>query len=242
MDISSISGISMVEEANPYVEANAKTVDRDAFIKMFLAQMKNQDPMNPMDGSEFAAQLAQFSSLEQLYNVNESLDDLKTLQENGTQYEMLSLMGKDITATGNAISLSDEGSAMGGFELTETASCSVLISDATGAAVRSLSLGYLEAGTHEFSWDGNDAAGNTRPEGVYSFKVTAVTPDGDQATVTRQIIGQVDRISLQGGTSTLYVGGIPVDLSSVLDIRSAHVETTDGSDMDGESAGDVAGI
>ncbi len=242
MDISSISGISMVEEANPYVEAKTQSVDRDAFIKMFLAQMKNQDPLNPMDGSEFAAQLAQFSSLEQLYNVNESLDDLKTLQENGTQYGTLSLMGKDITATGNLMSLSGEGSARGGFDLADDAYCSVLIANESGGAVRSLSLGYLEAGTHEFSWDGNDAAGNTLPEGVYSFTVTAVTAEDAHTTATQHIVGRVDRISLQEGASTLYVGQIPVELSSVLDIRSTDAETEGQTDPAGESTEDVVGI
>ena len=134
MDIASISGISMVEEPNAHAEANAQEVDRDAFIKMFLAQMQNQDPLNPMDGQEFAAQLAQFSSLEQLYNVNESLEGLAALQEDQSRFEVLGLIGKDILAEGDQISLGPEGTAAGGFELSEDAACSVVITDQTGTA------------------------------------------------------------------------------------------------------------
>ena len=240
MDIASISGISMVEEPNAYAEANAQEVDRDAFIKMFLAQMQNQDPLNPMDGQEFAAQLAQFSSLEQLYNVNESLEGLAALQEDQSRFDVLGLIGKDILAEGDQISLGPEGAAGGGFELAANSACSVVITDRTGTAVRHLSLGCLEAGQHEFAWDGENDSGTALPEGAYTFSVTAVTASGETATATPRIVGQVDRVNLEGGASTLYVGEVPVELSAILDIRSAESASSNGTtSTDDTSDGDV---
>ncbi|MCF8061224.1 MAG: flagellar hook assembly protein FlgD [Deltaproteobacteria bacterium] len=240
MDISSISGVSMVEEPGSYAESGSNEVDRDAFIKMFLAQLKHQDPLNPMDGSEFAAQLAQFSSLEQLYNVNESLDGLTTLQQDRSQYEVLNLMGREITAEGAYLSLDSEGSTRGGFELETDAECAVLISDENGTPVRSLPLGYLKSGTHEFEWDGESGSGTSLPGGVYQFKVTAVTPYGEQAETTSRMVGRVDRIKLEEGTSTLFMGEIPVKLASVLDIRSAEGKgTTEPADTVDTTTGEV---
>ncbi len=224
MDISSINGVSMAEEPSPHKEASAQEVDRDAFIKMFLAQMKHQDPLNPMDGSEFASQLAQFSSLEQLYNVNESLDGLQTLQQDRSQYEVLGLIGRDITAEGNHMALEDEGPARGGFDLAQDAECSVVIKNEAGVPVRGLSLGYLQSGPHEFEWDGESGTGVSMPQGAYQFEVTASSPYGEEVTTSPHMVGRVDRISLEQGTPTLYMGDIPLELASVLDIRSAHTE------------------
>ena len=227
MDITSIQGLPTVEEPDPYAKASSSEMDRDAFVKMFLAQLEHQDPLNPMDGSEFASQLAQFSSLEQLYNVNESLDGLKTLQEDRSQYEVLNLMGQEITAEGSSLSLESGKSARGGFELETAAECTVLIADENGVPVHSLALGYLEAGAQEFEWNGESGSGTSLPEGAYQFEVTAVTPYGEEAETTPRTVGRVSRIQLAEGASTLYIGQIPVELSSVLDIRSADEGTGD---------------
>lgn len=224
MDISSISGVSMVEEPSPNKEAPAQEMDRDAFIKMFLAQMKHQDPLNPMDGSEFASQLAQFSSLEQLYNVNESLDGLQTLQQDRSQYEVLGLIGREITAEGNHMALGGEGPARGGFDLAQDAECAVVIKNEAGAPVRGLSLGYLQSGRHEFEWDGKNGTGVSMPEGAYQFEITASSPYGEEVSTSPHMVGRVNRISLEQGMPTLYMGDIPLELASVLDIQSADTE------------------
>jgi len=219
MDISSISSLPTVEETDPYSVASTQEMDRDAFIKMFLAQMQNQDPLNPMDGSEFAAQLAQFSSLEQLYNANESLKTLTETQDAQARYEALSLIGKDVLADGSQLALTGEGTARGAFDLDHSAECTVVISDEGGNPVRSLSLGTLQAGSHDFTWDGESEAGEAMPEGNYSFEITALTSLGQEAEVTPRVLGTVDRVRLDGDASTLYIGDLAVELESVLDVR-----------------------
>jgi flagellar basal-body rod modification protein FlgD len=238
MDISSISGISTVQETDLYAESATQEMDRDAFIKMFLAQMQNQDPLNPMDGTEFASQLAQFSSLEQLFNVNESLESLSTTQDNQARYEALSLIGKEVLLEGNQLALNGEDTARGAFDLDQSAECTVTISDDRGIPVRTLSLGTLQAGSHEFQWDGESTAGAEMPEGSYEFEITALTPLGESVRVTPKVLGTVDRVRLEGDTSTLYIGDLAVDLGSVLDVRLAEATssgdasiTTDASEQ-----------
>ncbi len=229
MDLSSISGLPMVEKPDPYAKQGSQEIDRDAFIKMFLAQMKHQDPLNPMDGSEFAAQLAQFSSLEQLYNVNTTLDGLKTIQEAGSRFEALTLIGREIVAEGKGISLEQGRTAQGGFELPRAAECSVTITDSGGMPVCEIPLGYLDAGPQDFKWDGKSGSGTTMPDGAYYFKVSAVTQYGEEVQPVPHIVGRVDRVNLQDGNSTLYVGRVPVDMASVLAVRNEESSASGGT-------------
>ncbi|MFO7783469.1 MAG: flagellar hook assembly protein FlgD [Thermodesulfobacteriota bacterium] len=242
MDISSISGLPMVEEPDQYAKSGSQEIDRDAFIKMFLAQMKHQDPLNPMDGSEFAAQLAQFSSLEQLYNVNSTLDGLKTLQETGSRFETLALIGREIVAEGSGISLKEGLTAQGGFELPRGAECSVTVTDSRGLPVREIHLGFLEAGSHDFEWDGKAGSGTTMPDGAYDFKVSAVTQYGEEVKAVPHIRGRVDRVSLQDENSTLYVGQLPVEMASVVDVRNTGSSTSNGTIGDQEYMEQDVGI
>ena len=221
MDISSISGLPKVEEPDPHAKGSTSEVDRDAFIKMFLAQLEHQDPLNPMEGSEFAAQLAQFSSLEQLYNANENLEALSTAQDSQARYEALGLIGKEVLAEGSGLTLNGEGTAKGAFDLDRTAECTAVITDERGIPVRSLSLGTRRAGSHEFTWDGKNSAGDEMPEGSYNVEITALNAIGEPVPVTPRVLGTVDRVRLEGEASTLYVGNVPVELGSVLDVRLA---------------------
>ena len=142
--ISDINGITSVEEESLYTAKKEEALGRDDFLKLFLAQLNNQDPLNPMDGTEFSAQLAQFSSLEQLFNVNENLESMKTLQDNSSRFQALELIGKDIEAEGDTLSLVNGTPTTGSFTLEEAADCTVLINDADGYPVREIPLGSLE--------------------------------------------------------------------------------------------------
>ncbi|MFP4037687.1 MAG: flagellar hook assembly protein FlgD [Desulfobacteraceae bacterium] len=224
MDISQISGIPTVEESDPYnyTSEPAGNMGRDEFLKMFLAQMEHQDPLNPMNAQEFASQLAQFSSLEQLYNLNTSLDDIKAFGEEQRRFEALSMIGKEIVASGEHIHLNAEGASKAELVLEEgPALCTAVITDAAGNEIRHLSLGYLENGSHEFEWDGNDDAGNRMPPGSYAFEVTGLSGDGEKVSPRTRTVGRVDRVSMEDESPVLYVGDIPVSLENIMDVRSS---------------------
>jgi flagellar basal-body rod modification protein FlgD len=191
---------------------------RDDFLKLFLAQMNHQDPLNPMDSTQFSAQLAQFSSLEQLFNVNENLEGIQTAQNEVGRFQSLALIGKEIEAEGDRISLKPGLASKGSFNLESRAECRVLIKDPQGYPIRELKLGELNSGPRSFEWDGNDGEGNRMDPGVYGFEVVPVDEYGQIVPVETRIRGLVDRISLEGGSQLLYIGDMALDLSQVVDI------------------------
>jgi len=191
---------------------------KDDFLKIFLAQMRNQDPLNPMKGTEFTAQLAQFSSLEQLFNVNDNLESLKGAQGDTNKYDALNFIGKNIVAGGDQLSLGEIGIANGGFQIQARADCTVNVTDDAGNLVRTIPLGLLDAGQHTFEWDGMNSSGLHSPPGIYSFAVNAMDETVSPVLADTMTSGKVTRVNLEGDTPILYVGDIQVNFSQVLDI------------------------
>jgi len=138
--------------------AGPKAMGKDDFLNLLITQLQNQDPLNPADSTEFTAQLAQFSSLEQLGNVNDNLMELKNFQAATNNSQAVSLIGKTITAEGNFIQLSAAGaSAECNFELEEDADqVAVSIYDNTGEFVADFEHQHMDAGQHSLFWDGID--------------------------------------------------------------------------------------
>ncbi len=195
-------------------------INRDEFLTLFVAQLRHQDPLNPLDSSEFTAQLAQYSSLEQLLKVNENLESLKASQEQDFRLQALDFLGKEIIANGDMLFLEPNQMSEGGFSLTDKADCTALIVDSDGYPIKSIPLGVLEAGQHNFQWDGLDEAGNKMDPGIYSFEVTAMTGDGTIQPVTTQITGKVTGVNLETGSPILFLGDLPLHLSQVLEITA----------------------
>jgi flagellar basal-body rod modification protein FlgD len=208
---------------NSNTSTAADKLGKDDFLKIFLAQIQYQDPLNPMEGTEFTAQLAQFSSLQQLFNVNDNLESIKDAGSDQARYDALNFMGKDIVAKGDQLSLGDAGTANGAFQIQQSAECSVSVIDGTGNLVRSISLGPLDAGQHSFEWDGMNNSGLRSSPGVYTFKVNAVDETGTSVLADTMTSGKVTRVNLEGDTPILYVGDIPVNYDQVLDISMPEV-------------------
>lgn len=213
-----IQGLGLTQFTESAAGAKSKELGRDDFLTMFVAQIKNQDPLNPMEGQEFAAQLAQFSSLEQLFNVNENLQTLKTTQDDASRLQALDFIGKEIIAKGDALQLEQGEIAAGSFQLGEQANCSVAIRNENGYLVRTLSLGVLDAGSHSFQWDGHDGAGNLQSPGTYRFSVMARTPAGNLVSGDPRIAGKVTGVNLENGAVRLFIGQVPVSVSDVMEI------------------------
>jgi flagellar basal-body rod modification protein FlgD len=222
--------ITNVKGVTDYVDASSSTTStdmakgtlgKDDFLKLLLAQLNHQDPLNPADATEFASQLAQFSSVEQLTNVNTNLTALKTAQEGSNKYQALDMIGKEIKADGNEISLSDKGTATGDFTIGSAADCAVVISDANKKIIRTINMGNLASGDHSFTWDGKNQKGAAMTQGSYSFKVVAQDAKGASVAATTKINGIVDRVNLDGTEPMLYVGALSIALSDVTDITQA---------------------
>lgn len=213
-----LEGIGISKGAETTSTAKKQEMGRDEFLTMFLAQMKNQDPLNPMEGQEMASQLAQFSSLEQLTKVNDTLESMKSSQDDASRLQALNFIGKEIVASGNALSLEQGEIAEGRFELETSAQCTVAIRNESGITVRTLSLGTLTPGLHTFQWNGHDGSGRLLSPGNYSFDVLGKTAAGKIVSGDPRISGKVTGVNLENGSVRLNIGEVPVSISEVMDI------------------------
>lgn len=229
MDVSSSTNAAQSSQAQSPSQAaqddQQLQMGKEDFLQLLVAQLKSQDPMNPLKGQEFAAQLAQFSSLEQLLNINETLGNQST--SNGRLANRINssmatnLLGKEVQATGNSIQWLGEADEVPlSFELTDPASdVTITIRDATGEPVFKQEMGSLSAGLHDFAWDGADGNGNEVPRGNYTFSVEAVDSDGNAVETTSYLNGTVDRVTFGSDSGPLlWVNDNPIPMDQVLSV------------------------
>jgi|SRR6185436_10831116 flagellar basal-body rod modification protein FlgD len=184
-----------------------KEMGRDAFLKLLVAQLKNQDPLNPQESSEFVAQLAQFSSLEQTVGINTRLDQL-ALQNQGLQNsQVVALVGKQATVKGNIVALKGQGQPVAiSFKLNGPAKeASVVIRDQSGRTVRTLEVSARAAGNVTVAWNGQNDTGLPQPAGPYQVTVTAKSVDDLPVTLTQQSSGTVSSVSFEQGFPVLQL-------------------------------------
>jgi flagellar basal-body rod modification protein FlgD len=176
------------------------------FLQLLTTQLQNQDPLSPMDSTQFTSQLVQFSQVEQSINTNSRLDQLVSLQSGSQAVSATNFIGKKIQAFGNQMSLTS-GSAQYVYELPQdAASATVTIKNANGDTIRTISNAPITSGNHELTWDGKDDQGNTMPDGTYSFAVKALDSDKANIDVTTGITGTVKGVTVANGTVVLDLG------------------------------------
>lgn len=191
---------------------------QEQFLKLLIEQLKNQDPLKPMDSTDFTAQLAQFSSLEQLFNVNKNLAAMQDYSATTNRLSALDMIGKKVTFTGSGtVSLGEEaGSVPLKFDLADNANqVTVTITNESGQEVARLDLGYQDAGSRQISWDGLGEDGQPLPAGNYHFQVSAADEMGNSVAVTLYGSGLVQGIGTDDETgktvAVLASGQVPID-------------------------------
>ncbi len=233
MTISSTGNSSLEKITNSYQSSDTEKTNkedalgRDAFLTMLVAQLENQDPLNPMDGTDFSAQLAQFSQLEQLINLNDSMDSLAASFGENSEGDAMTYIGKQVTGNVDTMTV-DEGAVSGGFySLSKAADVMVSITDADGKTVKTLYPGQQATGSHLISWDGTDNNGDAVEDGNYTYTVLANTGSG-YAEVPSSITGTVSGVAYNNGKAYLVVQGILLDLKSVTAV--SNTDTSGGSE------------
>jgi flagellar basal-body rod modification protein FlgD len=198
---------------------------KDDFLKLLIAQMKNQDPLDPMKGTDFAAQLAQFSSVEQLANINDNLS--QSLNANQLLTQAISnalaatLIGKQAKATGNAFTFNGNTSVQLGYTLPVDANTVTLtISDAQGTVVRTIQGAAGNLGDNVVPWDGRNNQGLLMPMGQYTFSVNATDDAGAAITSSSFVTGTISGVRYKSDGTVFVVDGVEIPLSKILEIIS----------------------
>lgn len=184
------------------------------FLTLLTTQLKNQNPLDPMDTNQFTQQLVQFAGVEQQLKTNDRLDSILTASQSASSASATSYIGKTVTADGSASQLTG-GSAAWTLTPARAASKAVItILDSKNNVVATQTTS-LAAGNQTYSWNGKTSAGLTSADGTYTIKVSATDATGTSVAVDTSLSGTVDEVDLSGSTPILMIGTQKVPLSSV---------------------------
>lgn len=226
--MSSVSNVLSSYYVNDTTSSSSASSElgKEAFLQLLLTQLTYQDPLDPMDDQDFVAQLAQFSSLEQLTNISTGITELNDSMLQNQMFSAVQFVGKTVRASGETIQLED-GSASTIYYNVATDSETVLanILDEDGNVVRTVDLGAMNAGDYEFVWDGKDTNGNVMDDGVYTVTIMTQDADGNAGVASTEIQGKVTGVENSDGTYYLRVGNVLVSFSNILEILDSTTTT-----------------
>lgn len=222
-------------------------LDKDSFMLLLVTQFKYQDPLNPMDDKEFIAQMAQFSSLEQLMNLNTSMEGLTTATNNQQMVNATSYIGKLVSVSGNTIGKSTAVNADGVSETSISAfryafgdnvvKGTLSVKDANGNTIYTEDLAGKQAGvTFEFNWNGKMGNGLDAPDGVYTVSLGAFNDKGEAVLSDQVVDATVTGVVNSDGTVYLGMdGGQLMELANVRQVTTPKVKESSASKDEGDA-------
>ncbi len=206
-----------------WAEHQDDIMDKDDFLLLLVTQLQYQDPMNPVENQDFSTQLAQFSSLEQLTNINDtlqtSIDTNLLLTQSMSNSFAANMIGKKIMAVTNKFSHKEFSPDNLNFNLTEAADdVTVKVVTSVGTTIYEKNLGTLPEGEHTFQWDGSDSHGNQVADGTYYFEVYAEGSTGVNVAEHVRTEGTIESVRFKDGLAYFLVNGVEIPLSDVQEI------------------------
>ena len=225
-------------------------LDKDSFMLLLVTQFKYQDPLNPMDDKEFIAQMAQFSSLEQLMNLNTSMEDLTTATNNQQMVNATSYIGKLVSVSGNTIGKTTATNADGATETSistfryafgdNVVKGTLSVKDANGNTIYTEDLAGKQAGTtFEFNWNGKMGNGLDAPDGVYQVSLAAFNDKGEAVLSDQVVDATVTGVVNDNGTVYLGMdGGQLMALANVRQVTTPKVKESSSDKDESEDKGE----
>ncbi|MFG0380572.1 flagellar hook assembly protein FlgD [Pseudomonas sp. zbq_18] len=208
----SVSGVSSVLDQYQIQQDTTQNKDlgKNEFLELLVAQLNNQNPLEPQENGEFIAQLAQFSQVEGIEKLNSSMESLLSGYQSSQALQASSLVGRKVIVPTEKAVVDTSETFKGSLVLPVTSSnVYVNIYDNTGSVVNRVNLGQQAAGNVSFMWDGKDSSGNLLPPGTYKFEAQAAYPDGSKGLYTL-LPANVDSVTLgqNGGEMMLNLAGL----------------------------------
>ena len=177
----------------------------NTFLQLLTTQLKNQNPLDPLDTNQFTQQLVQFASVEQQISMNTQLQTLVALQQTAQNTQALGFVGATVVVDGATAQLANH-QAQWSFTVTKPASATVTIADASGQTAYTGTF-TVQSGTQQFAWDGHGTDGKLWPDGAYKMTVTAKDASGQSTAVSTEVTGVVDSVDLTQNPPILSIGG-----------------------------------
>lgn len=222
MNVSSTSSLTGTTGSSSTGVASAGGASRDQFLRLFVAQLENQNPLDPQSGADMVAQLAQFSSVEQAVETNRRLADLIAAQDAAGSAGLAQLVGRDVTADASTLTLDGPPPALELTSDSAIAGATVTIKDADGKPVRTLEVGPGPS-PRPLAWDGLDQNGAPVKPGSYTVEVAARDSAGAPVSARPRLHAVVDSLELTASGPLLHLGGARISPAAVTTIARTGV-------------------
>lgn len=217
IDSSSFLNNLTIENKNTSAK-EAETNDKDMFMRLMLAQLENQNPLQPQDGTQFLAQLAQFSSLEGISKLNTSVQDIASLYRSTQALQATALVGRSVQVDGSKGYFDGSNDMSGVIKSGQAATdATMTVKDSKGSVVATYEIGNVSSEETDFTWSGTDANGDAVAAGTYSVAIEGLV-DGERTALTTGMNIRVNSVSItdnQGGMKLNLADGSSVNSDSI---------------------------
>lgn len=194
------------------------TIEKEAFLKLLVAQISNQDPLAPQETEQYMQQLTQFSTLEQMMNLNEGVESLAIGQLSNNSQEAVRFVGREVVARGDQITLEGADPVPVRYQVDpDAATVTLTIFDERGEQVRQVEV-PADRGSGTFAWDGTDDDGVAQPAGRYTVAIEAADADGDPLSADTYLRGRVTGVRFDKGYPELMIGDRRLRLADVIEV------------------------
>ena len=223
MAINSVEANSVLNDLafknQPETEKSEAQSDKDMFMRLLLAQIENQDPLKPTDQTDFVAQLAQFSSLEGIQNLSNSVEDIGSMYRSSQALQATALVGREVLVPGQVGYLENGGVINGTIEEGQASGdVMMVVKDASGQVVANRDLGNIGSAETPFSWDGANNMGEPLPEGLYSISIEGTLSGENEALIT-SVYSRVNSVSIVDNQ-----GGMLLNLNGIGQVESSEIQ------------------
>ena len=213
-DTSTVQSATSAATTASSTTSTKNILGKDEFLKMLIAQLKHQDPLNPMDGTAFTAQLAQFSSLEQLQNINTQLSSFTKQQQSLSNTQAVNLIGREVLAKGDTIVAQGKPVDLSYVLNSDAAQWLVRIYNANGELVDALTFKNQKQGMNTLTWTPPSST-----TGSCTFEVSATDSAGQSVAADAMILGEVTGVNYRDGVTYLSVGGREILFGDVVSVK-----------------------
>ena len=198
----------------------------DTFLQLLTTQLQNQDPLSPLDTTQFTQQLVEFASVQQQLNMNTNLQTLISMQQTSEATSALQLVGNTVTINGNAAALSNATSTPAAWNINASAPATgtVTITSSAGTTAYTGTVA-LNTGTQSYTWNGVGNSGQTWPDGTYTMTINATSANGQAVTTTTQVQGVVTAVNINQNPPTVTVSGQNVPISQIQSLSNGTLSS-----------------
>jgi flagellar basal-body rod modification protein FlgD len=203
-----------------YATSSSNTLGQEDFLELLVAQLENQDPLDPQSNTEFVAQLATFSALEQQTITNDKLDDVISATSDMQQLAGIDMLGKNVVAQSDNFYINGEQVDIGFYLPEDATSVTVSVLDGDNNVVSTLEYSDLSAGDNFLNWNATDKNGNPLPEGEYSLSIEAYSADSEIDNVLPLIKTIVDEVAMTSSGSVLSTDAGEIMLSDIYSVTN----------------------